>query len=102
MKFLGRKKHLPSHRVFSAHFGVSSYVCNIIWSKLQERRKCLLSPMHLLWTINYLKCYPSWVVSAGRVKVSHTNYHANVMFMIMQLKELDLVSVLGLGLCVLG
>lgn len=44
---------------FSSVFGTTPSMCVVIWKRLlrSERLKCRTSPMHLLWTLLFLKTY---------------------------------------------
>jgi hypothetical protein len=44
---------------FSSVFGTTPSMCVVIWKRLlrSERFKCHTSPIHLLWTLLFLKTY---------------------------------------------
>ena len=56
--------HFPvrfSHRTFRGLCGCSIYTAVVLWKGLQEIRveEFTLTPIHLLWTLYFLKTYPT-------------------------------------------
>lgn len=52
-----------SDRIFAAKFGVDTLVCSYLYNSVSPSG---ISPLALLMTLNYLKCYPT--VDAGHVE----------------------------------
>lgn len=52
----GQKTSTKTRR-FKSHFGVTPFVCSIIWMKIIEQAPDDYKPKHLLWGLNFLKTY---------------------------------------------
>ncbi len=52
----GQKLSTKARR-FKSHFGVTPFVCSIIWHKIFDKAPDDYKPKHLLWGLNFLKQY---------------------------------------------
>jgi hypothetical protein len=79
-------------RRFRSLFGISTTICTKIWSLLicQVRREA--RPIHLLWTLFFLKHYSVEEVNATFAGVSEKTYRKWTWLMLEELSLLNLVS----------
>ena len=66
-------------RRFKAHFGVSPYVCSILWQLLQSSIRKMprtVGAEHLLFALSLLKTYESTMVLASRAGVDKKTFNA--------------------------
>lgn len=91
--FFGR---WPSDRRFRATFGVSLSVATAIWELVLASYftfELKISPMHLLWTLYFLKVYPTADVAAGRCVCDEKTFRKYVNYMLLVVLPLVLSPV---------
>lgn len=66
------KLSVKNDQSFRAHFGTSADVCSILWDNIRASRRCprCIRPIHLLWSLLFLKTYDTTDVLAARVNTS--------------------------------
>jgi hypothetical protein len=84
----------PSMKSYRAHFGTVPIVVAIIWQLLIENHQVSFLPMHFLWALHFLKCYPTTEVGASFCKVDPKTWRKWVWMVILGLfLALDMVSI---------
>ena len=81
-------------RRFWSAFGISSETCHLIWTILDTNNNGPLNamPMHLLWTLYWLKNYPTQEVASTACGVKRQSFKKWRDAMIEALTSLDVVS----------
>lgn len=83
---------------FQSMFGVTPTVCSIAWNMIismlnedpADSEYDKLSPMHMLWTLYYLRCYPKErQISSVVGRVCRNNFRKWVCFLIPSIAGLD-------------
>jgi hypothetical protein len=64
-----------SPRRFAAHFGVSVHTALIVWNLLEDVPNIIIKPIHILWTLYFLKTYDSVDVAATRFHCDSNTYN---------------------------
>ena len=54
---LTNAKHSIDNRGFRALFGITPYICSMLWAKCIGQLSNGAEPKHLLWTLTFLKVY---------------------------------------------
>lgn len=60
-------------RTYRTHFGISLPMTTVVWAFLVSRGT-QLKPLHLFWTLYFLKCYPLQDVACARFSVDHKTW----------------------------
>lgn len=81
-----------SIRRFREYFGCSPGLCALIWSWLVFNVDDDALPIHLLWTLLFLKQYQTEAVSSGLCRVNERTYRERIWSVIQKLAELNVVS----------
>ena len=79
-------------RRFKKVFGVSALICEKVWKAALPHLPCSASPLHLLWTLFFLKQYGLEEVNAAFAKCDEKTYRKWCWEIIDVLAELELVS----------
>jgi hypothetical protein len=81
-------------RTFLAIFGVSAYVCSIIWEYLIEEPRRLrgAKPIHLMWALMFLKLYNIEETNAIICQCDVQTFRKWVAIVMRALASLDVVS----------
>jgi hypothetical protein len=79
-------------RRYKALFGASPSLCAWVWSALIPSLPGSASPIHLLWTLYFLKQYGKEEVNASFAQCSEKTYRKWCWIMIQKIAELELVS----------
>jgi hypothetical protein len=84
------------NRRFAAHFVVPQDVVSELWGLLEDQGSIPrgFRPIHLLWTLCFLKIYATENVLAGICQCHEDTFRKWVWVGIHLIKELELVSVL--------
>jgi len=77
-----------SERVFRANFGVSPYVCQLVWEVLITSENYIFEPLNLLWALSFLKNYTINDVLHAQFGTSERNCRDWVWRVIKELFEL--------------
>lgn len=82
-----KKKKIPNLRKLHANFGVSLHVITIIWGLIttssEQWEYATLSALHLLWTLFYLKTYPTCDVAATSCRTDEKTFRKYTRYMIL-------------------
>jgi hypothetical protein len=81
-------------RRFKGIFGVSPEICARVWAAALPLLPGSASPVHLLWTLYFLKQYGLEEVNAAFARCDEKTYRKWCWIMIKTLAELDLVSMM--------
>ena len=79
-------------RRFKALFGASPIICAKVWTALIPSLPGSASPIHLLWTLYFLKQYGKEEVNASFAQCTEKTYRKWCWIMIRKIAELELVS----------
>lgn len=84
-----------SRRRFFSAFGTSPTVCSIIWTFLEPTVNRWASPDHLLWSLFFLKVYPTEAIGSSTVGVHEKTFRKWVWFFVEAISylETDIVSI---------
>ena len=83
---------LSEERRFHALFGVSPFLCSILWKRLGEKKSNSNEPVHLLWSLMFLKVYASEDVLSALAGVTRKTYRKWVWDYVEKLSFLNEVS----------
>ena len=78
-------------RRFKEHFGIKAEMCAILWGLCLPFLPVDASPIHLLWTLYFLKHYNTECVNAAFVKCDEKTFRKWCWIMIGVLSSLELV-----------
>lgn len=83
-------------RTFIAHFGMTPLIVVVLWTLLLSSGDLLVfTPLQLLWTLHFLKCYQTVDVSAAFCKIDCKTWSKWVWIVIFALyQQLDLVLIM--------
>ena len=75
---------------FSTHFGPTPAICVLLWedSAAIETEHSKMLPMHLLWGLHFLRCYPTEEELAARLKQGVRTIRRWLWFVIARLQSL--------------
>lgn len=79
-------------RRFKVLFGVSPVICAKVWTALIPSLPASASPLHLLWTLYFLKQYGKEEVNASFAQTTEKTYRKWCWTIIQKIAELQLVS----------
>ena len=79
-------------RRFKKIFGVSALICAKVWEAVVPHLPCSASPVHLLWTLYFLKHYGLVEVNAAFAKCDEKTYRKWCWKTINALAELELMD----------
>jgi hypothetical protein len=79
-------------RRFKEHFGIKPEMCASLWALCLPFLPVDASPMHLLWTLYFLKQYNTECVNAAFSNCDEKTFRKWCWIMIGVLSSLDLVS----------
>jgi hypothetical protein len=79
-------------RRFRSLFGISTRICVLIWTLLSKQLGCEARPVHLHWTLFFLKHYSVEEVNAAFAGVNEKTYRKWTWLMLEELAKLNLVS----------
>lgn len=99
--FLKLGHHFTSHnmsmsfsvgqRRFLALFGVSSSICSIIWNEIESLLPDGSSPVHLLWTLLFLKNYNTEETNRAIIKADEKTIRKWIWIMVDAISKLKVV-----------
>jgi len=84
--------------VFSGHFGLDPETATCVWSAILKRRQQqpqksrITRPIHLLWALHFMKCYPSKIQGPAFCKTSLNTYKKFVRLVLEEIATLNRVS----------
>ena len=83
------------HEMFSSTFGVSPVVASILWNKMHSMELLPFRsiPLHLLWSLFFMKVYNSNKVMAGLVSASVPTFTKWVWEFIFAIAKMKIVVV---------
>lgn len=87
---LNNQEHLSS---FKSFFGVTPIVCSIIWTHLLKSQKLQLKPIHLLWSLLFLKQYNTETVNSIICRCDKKTFRKWVWLVLNELRYLNKVCV---------
>ena len=83
-----------SERSFAANFGASPAVCTILWACCQNQTAFPITAEHLLWTLNFLKCYETMDSMAAKFRCAERSLRTWIWIvgevLDQQLKEVNI------------
>ena len=79
-------------RRFKKVFGVSAFICAKVWDAAIPHLPCSASPVHLLWTLYFLRQYGLEEVNAAFAKSDEKTYRKWCWEIVNALAGLELVS----------
>jgi hypothetical protein len=79
-------------RRFRALFGISTRICVLLWTLLSKQLGRQARPVHLLWTLFFLKHYSVEEVNAAFARVNEKTYRKWTWLMLEELAKLNLGS----------
>lgn len=82
--------YLIGMRRYKSMFGVSPSICFKIWKLLEIPPS--IKPIHLLWTLNFLKQYNTEHTSKAIFKINEKTYRKYVWIIVEALAEINVVS----------
>lgn len=78
---------------FRSFFGVTAFMMDIIWSKLEKDRLLFgAGPKHLLWTFMFLKIYVPQIVLAHIAQCDRKTFSFWTRKLVHSMAKLDVVS----------
>jgi hypothetical protein len=86
------KSEFVGERRFKSFFGVSPVVCSICWEQLIDKMPIGSKPIHLLWTLLFLKRYNSEEVNRTLTGVNEKTFRKWIWLMIELLAKLEVVK----------
>ena len=89
----GRPGTLTFDRAYRAHFEVSPQISLQIWLLIQDLEPDIsFRPKHLLWTLFFLKTYPTEEVGSSRWGVTPKTFREWIWKMINPISQLSLLE----------
>jgi hypothetical protein len=79
-------------RRFKKVFGVNALICAKVWDAVLPHLPCSASPVHLLWTLYFLRQYGLEEVNAAFAKSDEKTYRKWCWEIINAIAQLELVS----------
>ena len=74
--------NITSERTWMANFEVNSTIISIIWNKIQDKN---FKPIHLLWTLHFLRSYDTYEHGCQIWKVTDKTYSYWIWIVIQSL-----------------
>lgn len=78
-------------RRFRAMFGVSYIHCSIIWTHIYDDLPGGACPVHLLWTLMFLKCYNTEEVNRSLIDADEKTIRKWIWIFIDQISKIRVV-----------
>jgi hypothetical protein len=82
-------------RIFRANFGVSPYICAVVWNELVDTRSLPQGarPKHILWSLLFLKVYATENVLCTICACDEKTFRKWVWLLVAAMARLVVVSV---------
>ena len=93
-----KKNHTSASSLstFNGLFGITPHVCSILWGLLKEEMSHYIKHKHLLWTLYFLRHYPTHHEMSAWCGVSRVTVYKYVWEIIDMISKLPLVSTNGI------
>ena len=82
---------LSENRSFRSLFGVTPYVCSVLWDLLRTNMPQASRPIHLLWALLFPKVYGSETTHRTIARVDAKTFRKWSWYFVRLLADLDLV-----------
>jgi len=76
--------HITSERDWNSNFGVNSTIISLIWHKIQNRK---FKPIHLLWTLQFLRSYNTYDQGCHIWQISEKTYSYWIWIVVQSLYD---------------
>lgn len=86
-------------RRFQQNYGISPFMCTILWSKLSPTLHKNCRPKHMLYALRFLKTYSTEDVSAVAEGCDEKTFRKWVWYFVTAIGQLNEVSYLPFKLC---
>lgn len=86
------QKMTIQQRRFKSHFGITPYVCQIVWASIIRRAPNGYQPKHLLWGLQFLKQYTDEHNRHSLLKADEKTIREWSWTTVKLLSDLDVVS----------
>lgn len=79
-------------RRFKCHFGITPFMCSIVWTEIKDKAPANSRPKHLLWSLFFLKQYSVEHVRTSVLKADEKTVRKHTWIFVKLLSEMKMVQ----------